>query len=210
MEEKLYPRLSKTAPPTENDYNNIDSHDYRLQHVRDIKNYLERNSETRKSLSKRYSKITKGIHYANYGLNSISGISGIVSVSTLSTIVLVPVSIILGGISIGSSALSIIFSKLNKKLKNKEMKHRDIYNLTENKLNLINSLLSKALEDNKISDEEFQLILKEEKHFRLHKEEIRRKNNRISFDEDTVKEQGKKELKESLLEPINDLVNKLK
>ena len=213
-DEKLYPRLEKpSAPPNiENNYTNIDidSNLYRLQHIKDIKNYLERNSDTRKSLSKRYSKINKGLHYTNYGLNTVSGLSSVATVSLLSTVILSPVSIILGGVSIGTSGLSIISSKLNKKFKDKETKHRDIYNLIENKLNLINSLLSKALEDNKISDEEFQLILKEEKHYRLHKEEIRRKNKKIFYDEESVKEQGKKELNDSLLEPINNLVNVIK
>ena len=204
--EKLYPRLSTPTAPIENDYTNanvLDTH--RLDYIHSIQKYIEKNSEDRRALSKKYSKANNILQYISYGLNTIATTSGIVSVSTLPTIAMIPLSLILGGVSIGSSFFSIIVIKVNKKLKNKETKHRDIYNLCENKLNLINSLISKALQDNNISDDEFQLILKEEKHFRLHKENIRRKNREQFFNEDKVKEQCKKELKESLLEPLNNL-----
>ena len=90
----------------------------------------------------------------------------------LSTVALVPVSVVLGGVSAGCGVASVIVTKLNKKFKHKQDKHRDIYNLCENKLNTINSILSKALENGFISDEEFDLILKEEKRFREMKESI--------------------------------------
>ena len=223
--EKIYPRLNKRTEPSapENTYTNIESSNsnssnsnssnsnssnsnsnssnYRLEHIKQIRNYLEKDSDIRRALSKKYSKISTGLNYTNYCLNGISAASGIVSVSTLPTITLIPLSIILGGISIATSSLSILSSKLNKKFKNKESKHRDIYNLSENKLSLINSLISKALEDGQISTNEFDIILKEEKHYRLHKEDIRRKNK--TLDEEKIKN----ELKESLLEPINNLVN---
>lgn len=213
--DRLYPRLEKPSAPVENNYINIEQekeHDntHRMNHIREIHNHLERNSEIRKSLSKKYGKVIKVLHYTNYGLNSISAAAGIASVSTLPTLALIPLSIVLGGISIGTSFFSIILTNLNKKLKGKETKHRDIYNLSENKLNLINSLLSEFLQDNRITDEEFQLILGEEKHFRQCKEDIRRRNRKMFFDEDNAKEQGKKELRDGLLDPINNLVKAIK
>ena len=165
--EKVYPRVPPSAPVVQQSEVN----DYRLKHIKDVKHELERNSNIRKSLRKRYCNINSSLDYSNYA----SCLSGVSSVSLLSTVALVPVSVVLGGVSAGCGVASVIVTKLKKKFKHKQDKHRDIYNLCENKLNTINSILSKALENGFISDEEFDLILKEEKHFREMKESIQSK-----------------------------------
>ena len=152
-----------------------DSQEYKLKHIKDVEFELKRNLEIRNSLRKRYKNINNTLDYTNYFLNTISFVSGVSSVSLLTTIALIPVSIILGGVSAGCGVTSIISTKLNKKFKHKEDKHKDISNLCENKLNTINSILSKALKDGVVTEEEFELILKEEKHFRKRKENIRNK-----------------------------------
>ena len=151
------------------------AHNYRLKHIKDVQFELKRNLEIRNSLRKRYSSLNSSLDYSNYALNTVSCLSGVSSVSLLSTIFLVPVSVVLGGVSAGCGVASIIVSKLNKKFKHKQDKHRDLSNLCENKLNTINSILSKALKDGIVTEEEFDLILKEEKHFRETKECIRNK-----------------------------------
>jgi len=199
---KVYPRLeTPSAPPSEDkniyvqmsDINDV--HDnYRLQYIQDIKKYLEQSSEQRLSLSKKYTKLYNSLHYTNYFLNFISTGAAVGSVSTLSTVLLIPVSIGLGAVSIGCGGLSIIISKLNKKIKSKQDKHRDIYNLAETKLSTIESLLSKSLQDNKLSHNEFTLILEEEKRFRENKEKIR---NKKFYNENDLKEKGRNEIRES-------------
>ena len=168
--EHVYPRIIPSAP-----IENKEVSDFRLKHIKDVKQELERTSDIRKSLRKRYSNLNSSLDYSNYALNTVSCISGVSSVSLLSTVALVPVSVVLGGVSAGCGVASVIVTKLNKKFKHKQDKHRDIYNLCENKLNTINSILSKALNDGFISNEEFDLILKEEKHFREMKESIKSK-----------------------------------
>ena len=166
------------------------ANDYRLKHIKDVQFELKRNLEIRNSLRKRYSNLNSSLDYSNYALNTVSCLSGVSSVSLLSTIALVPVSVVLGGVSAGCGVVSIIVSKLNKKFKHKQDKHRDLSNLCENKLNTINSILSKALKDGFISDYEFDLILKEEKHFREMKESIRNKK---------IIEKDNHEMKESII-----------
>ena len=199
--ERIYPRLLKepdpTSPPPEYIELTESASNYRLKHIQDIKTYLETNSEQRRSLSKKYSKINNVLHYSQYGLNIISIGAGIGSVSILSTVVLVPVSIILGGISIGCGTLSIIMNKLNTKTKHKQEKHRDIYNLAETKLNTIESIISKSLRNNNISHEEFNLILEEQRQFNHTKEMIRSMKNKKFYGEEEMKEKGKTEIKES-------------
>ena len=183
--ENVYPRITPSAP-----IENKEVSDYRLKHIKEVKQELERTSDIRKSLRKRYSNLNSSLDYSNYALNTVSCISGVSSVSLLSTVALVPVSVVLSGVSAGCGVASVIVTKLNKKFKHKQDKHRDIYNLCENKLNTINSILSKALNDGFISNEEFDLILKEEKHFREMKESIKSKRMIVK---------DNKEMKESVI-----------
>ena len=186
--ESIYPRVLPSAPTYEQEHEQ--ANDFRLKHIKDVKQELERTSDIRKTLRKRYSNLISSLDYSNYALNTVSCISGVSSVFLLSTVALVPVSVVLGGVSAGCGVASVIVTKLNKKFKHKQDKHRDIYNLCENKLNTINSILSKALNDGFISNEEFDLILKEEKHFREMKESIKSKRMIVK---------DNKEMKESVI-----------
>ena len=58
------------------------------------------------------------------------------------------------------------FVKKNLKTRNKKNKHNKIVMLTRSKLNSIESKISKALVDYKISHEEFEIIIDEEKKYR--------------------------------------------
>ena len=168
----------------------IESSNYRLQHINDIKTGLEKNSEYRKHLSKRYSIIINTLHYSNYTLKIISTVTAIGCVSLLSTSdptptplkdkkghVIKTLEVVLCSVSIATGILGVLFNKLNKKFKIKEAKHREIYNLSQLKLNTLESLLSKAIDNEHITDEEFQLILEEEKDFIKAEADIRKNKN---------------------------------
>ena len=58
------------------------------------------------------------------------------------------------------------FVKKNLKTRNKKNKHNKIVMLTRSKLNSIESKISKALVDYKISHEDFEIIIDEEKKYR--------------------------------------------
>ena len=89
--ENVYPRIP--SAPIENK----EVSDFRFKHIKDVKQELERTSDIRKSLRKRYSNLNSSLDYSNYALNTVSCISGVSSVSLLSTVALVPVSVVLGG-----------------------------------------------------------------------------------------------------------------
>ena len=65
----------------------------------------------------------------------------------------------------------------------KAERHEKIKVIAETKLDTINGLISKALTDNKISDEEYTLILSEVIKYRKMKEDVRSKT-RKSIDEE--------------------------
>ena len=91
-------------------------------------------------------------------------ISVILSASGLGTsltgfgaIVGVPLGVV-GGVFGG---LSVGFGYASKRLSNKVSKHEQTAAIAKSKLNTINDLVSKALKDNVISDQEFSIILSE-------------------------------------------------
>src|SRR6218665_3528322 len=83
------------------------------------------------------------------------------------------------GTAVGVGLLIIIGRQVSKKLVLKVAKHQNIKTLAEAKLYTISSLISKALVDDNISDEEYSLILNEFVKFNEMKEEIRSKSKLI-------------------------------
>ena len=70
--EKVYPRVPPSAPVEQSArVQQSEVNDYRLKHIKDVKHELERNSNIRKSLRKRYCNINSSLDYSNYALNTV-------------------------------------------------------------------------------------------------------------------------------------------
>ena len=92
---------------------------------------------------------------------------GITGVGLLSTIVAAPAVIGMEAVSIVMGLLRVVGNQAIKMMSLKIEKHEKIVMLAVSKLNTISSLISKALTDDSISDEEYSLICWSLK--RLHK-----------------------------------------
>ena len=81
----------------------------------------------------------------------------------------------------------------------KAEKHEKIKMIASVKLDTIASHASKALSDNKVTDEEFRLILEELEKYKVIKEEVRSKTKKkIATEmEETLIERGRQEARES-------------
>ena len=86
---------------------------------------------------------------------------GITGVNLLSTIVAAPAIIGMETVSLVMGLLRVVANQAIKKLSLKIEKHEKIAMLAASALNTISSLISKALSDDCISDEEYLLILLE-------------------------------------------------
>ena len=160
---------SPSAPPLD------EGQSYRLQKINEIQSVLEDEREKRHNLSKKYHRAVKVINNIDSTLMAVSvGLSAI-GVGILSTIIAVPAVIIMETTALGAGVLSIVGGQCNKIFMRKAEKHEKIKVIAETKLDTINGLVSKALSDNKISDEEYTLILSELTKYRKMKEEIRSK-----------------------------------
>ena len=139
------------------------------------------------------------INGINYALVSASVELEVAGIALLSTVVAVPLAMLIGGAGLAVGLLTIISTAVNKKLMLKAEKDEKIKMLAGAKLNTINDHIAKALKDEKISDEEYSLILSENAKFEQMKEEIRSKI-RVEIDEETKQnfmEMGRKEAVEN-------------
>ena len=82
------------------------------------------------------------------------------------------------GVALFMGFLSIIGKYSVKKSTSKTEKHEKIKTIASAKLDTIASHVSKALSDNKVTDEEFQLILEELEKYKVMKEEVRSKTKK--------------------------------
>ena len=98
---------------------------------------------------------------------------GIAGVGLLSTIVAAPALIGIEAVSIVMELLRVVSNQAIKKLSLKIGKHEKIAMLAVSSLNTISSLVSKALSDDFISDQEYSLILLEFETFTRLKEYLR-------------------------------------
>ena len=205
MKEKIYPTLptireAPTAPiDTElNEMRNDGGHSYRLKVITDEQKYLEEEITKRENFSKKYFRISRVINSVDSVLISISLGAGITGAVLLSTVVAAPVVL---GLEISAGAIgliSLIGNVVSKKTAIKAEKHLKIKMLASAKLDTIKTHVSKALVDNHISNDEFNLIMEELNKYKAMKEEINNSKKRIKEEEEeSLIEKGRQEARES-------------
>ena len=137
------------------------------QHVAEVRSHLEKERDFRAPLYKKYRR----------GVNVVDGLDtalSVASVGHLSTIIAVPVAVGLQAGAIVCGLLGAGGKFIGRRLGVKARKHDQIRVLAESKLNTIADRISTALTDDKISEEEFRLILSEVDKYDQMKAEIRR------------------------------------
>ena len=209
MKEKIYPELpsireNPSAPPDDR------GHSHRLKIIRDIQNFFEEEIRKRDAFSKKYFRIAKVVNMVDNGLITITiGVEGAGAI-LLATGVGSPFAIALGVSGALTGAISLIGNIFSKKATTKAEKHLKIKTLAAAKLDTIASHISKALIDDFISNEEFNLVMEEMKKYKAMKEEVRNntKKKLKTEEEESLIEKGRQEARESfrrLVEKNNTL-----
>ena len=168
----------------------MDGHDYRLEKISEIQINLEEQRLNRRELSENYYKAVEWVNNADAVLITLSMGLGAAGVGLLSTIIAAPVVVALESVALCTGVLSMVGKYATKKLALKAQKHEKIAVLVEAKLNSISTLISKALNDKTISDQEFSLIISEFSKFQEMKNDIITK----------TREQIRRETNNSLIE----------
>ena len=138
-----------------------DINNYRLNQIDKIKDYLNNEINERKDIIKKLNKYIVSFDYLDKIFITLSASFGTLSIASHATVVGIPVGI-------AGSSLTLIFTigtGINKSLlqliKKRKKKDNKIITLAKSKLNTIETLLSSALNDSKISHEEFTNIITE-------------------------------------------------
>ena len=152
----LYPPLEETG----------DKH--RLQHLAEVKFRLEKERDARATLYKKYWRWANVVNGLDTALSVASLGFAASGVGLLSTINAAPFAVgIKAGLLVAGGKI------LGQKLQTKARKHDQIHVLAESKLNSFADRISTALNEYKISDEEFRLIMSELEKYNQVKSEFR-------------------------------------
>ena len=146
---KLYPVLEESAPEGEQ---------FRLAHIRDIQRQLETELEKYARVRRKYASIYSGLSNVNTGATTGAVVAGSVGAGLLGTGLGIPASLILSIVAVGFGGASVVTSVVMKKIVKKLEKHEAISTLASSKLSSLKLTISKALEDLKISGEEFKRV----------------------------------------------------
>jgi hypothetical protein len=153
------------------------AHAYRIQKINEIRTEIEKERDKRIVLIHKYHRGVNIVDVINTALVLTAVGFGASGIAGFSTIIAAPIAAVLGGIALAAAPLVLVGAQVNKKLALKREKHEKIKTLAEAKLSTINDLVSKALTDEYISDDEFSLIIRELVKFNKTKEEITKKIN---------------------------------
>ena len=146
---------------------------YRLDEINKIRDYFNNEIKERKDIIKKLNKCLVSFDYLDKIFITLSASFGTLSIASYASVVGIPAGITGASLTlvftIGTS-ISKSFLKLTKKRKKK---HNKIIVLAKNKLNMIDTLLSSALNDSEMSHEEFTNIINEENIYEIIKENIK-------------------------------------
>ena len=145
---------------------------YRLDEINKIKDYFNNEIKERKDIIKKLNKYLVSFDYLDKIFIVLSASFGTLSIASYASLVGTPAGI-------AGSSLSLIFTigtgiskSLLKLTKKRKKKHNKIIVLAKTKLNMIDTLLSSALNDSEISHEEFTNIINEANIYENIKENI--------------------------------------
>ena len=149
-----------------------DVNKYRPNEINKIRGYFNNEIKERKDLIKKLNKYLVSFDYLDKIFITLSASFGTLSIASYASVVGIPSGIAAASLTLVFTTATGISKSLLKLTKKRKRKHNKIIVLAKNKLNMINTLLSSALNDSKISHEEFTNIITEANSY----ENIKEKN----------------------------------
>ena len=149
--------LTDTAKPSSSERVNK----YRLDEINKIRDYFDNEIKERKDIIKKLNKYLVSFDYLDKIFITLSGSFGTLSIASQATVIGIPAGITGASLTLIFTIGTGISKSLLKVTKKRKKKHNKIIALAKIKLNTIDTLLSSALNDSKISHEEFSNIITE-------------------------------------------------
>ena len=150
---------------------------FRLYEIKKMENFFIKEINETKSCSKKLNKYATIFDYTDKILIILSAGTGVVLIISFTSTIGVPAGIASASLTLIFLIITGIIKKLLNITRSKKKKHDEILMLAKSKFNSIETLISQALNDMKISHEEFITIFKEKDRYEKMKENIRDKND---------------------------------
>ena len=145
---------------------------YRLNEINKIKDYFNNETKERKEI-KKLNKCLVSFDYLDKIFIALSASFGTLSIASYASVVGTPAGIAGSSVTLIFTIGTGISKSLLNVTKKRKKKHNKIIVLAKNKLNMIDTLLSSALNDSEISHEEFTNIINEANIYENIKENIK-------------------------------------
>ena len=162
-EDKIYPEAPK------------DGKTFRLQQSCRVLKNLEKEAKHYTSVRKKYKRCLNVLSRISTSTGTLSFCLSGSGVGTAFSGVGLPLSASLGGLGLICGVASVIAGEAGKKVSRKVTKHEKTVSVCESKINSLKDRISKALADDRLSDEEFNNILAEMEKYHEMKKDIRHK-----------------------------------
>ena len=178
MEEynKIYPEVPKETPK-DKIYPEApkDGKTFRLQQSCRVLENLEKEAKHYASVRKKYKRCLNVLSRISTSTGTLSFCLSGSGVGTAFSGVGLPLAASLGGLGLVCGVASVIAAASAKKVSRKVTKHEKTVSVCESKINSLKDRISKALADDRLSDEEFENILAEMEKYHEMKKDIRHK-----------------------------------
>ena len=161
--------LTDTAKPSSSERVNK----YRLDEINKTRYYFDNEIKERKDIIKKLNKYLVSFDYLDKILITLSASFGTLSIASYASVVGIPAGITGASLNLVFTLGTGISKSLLNLTKKRKKKHNKIIVLAKNKLNTIDTLLASALNDSKISHEEFSNIITEKNIYENIKENIK-------------------------------------
>ena len=146
---------------------------FRLDEINKIKDYLNAEIKERKHIVKKISKYIVAFDYEDKLFITLSASFGTLSIVSHATVIGIPAGIAGASLTLMFTVTTGVVKKILNITRKKKKKHNKIITLAKNKVNIIETLISKALIDLDISHEEFSKIIYEKSNYEQIKDNIR-------------------------------------
>ena len=150
-----------------------DANKYRIDEINKIKEHFDNEIKERKDIIKKLNQYLVSFDYLDKIFITLSASFGTLSIASYASVVGIPAGITGDSLTLVFTIGTGISKSLLKLTKKRKKKHNKIIVLPNNKLNMIDTLLSSALNDSEISHEEITNIINEANIYENIKENIK-------------------------------------
>ena len=161
---KEYLKMNNIIELTDKTELNSTANKYRLDEINKIRDYFDNEFKERKDIIKKLNKYLVSFDYLDKIFITLSASFGTLSIASQATVIGIPAGITGASLTLIFTIGTGINKSLLKVTKKRKKKHNKIIALAEIKLNTIDTLLHSALNDSKISHEDFTNIITEKKY----------------------------------------------